>query len=167
VATREKAAVTEKLATLQAGQAQAAAIAVQVGDLQKALATLQAGQPTSPPVSGSDPAVQGRVRNDPRSLEVTSVGALQSPTDNPVTKRAETLLQNGDVSAARLILERAARDGDPRAVFLLAETYDPQVLKQRGVIGIRGNAAKAEELYALARTLENEKRDGPSSVSRR
>jgi hypothetical protein len=43
--------------------------------------------------------------------------------------------------------------GHPRAAFLLAETFDPHVLSKLGALGIRGDAGRARELYARARTL--------------
>jgi hypothetical protein len=69
--------------------------------------------------------------------------------------RAEVLFRSGDVSGARLLLERASEQGDFRAVLLLAQTFDPRALSKIGAHGIRGDAAKAEELYARARALQN------------
>jgi hypothetical protein len=62
--------------------------------------------------------------------------------------RASTLLAQGNVSAARIVLERAVEKGSPSASFALAETYDPHVLSRWGG---RGDAAKARDLYTRAR----------------
>lgn len=62
--------------------------------------------------------------------------------------RASTLLAQGNVSAARMVLERAVEKGSPSASFALAETYDPNVLSRWGG---RGDASKARDLYARAR----------------
>ena len=62
--------------------------------------------------------------------------------------RASTLLAQGNVSAARIVLERAVEKGSPSASFALAETYDPNVLSRWGT---RGDASKARDLYARAR----------------
>ena len=67
-------------------------------------------------------------------------------------KRAEGLLEQGDISAARLFLERAAEGGSARALFRLAETYDPRALQSWGARGIRGSAEKARELYRQAQS---------------
>jgi hypothetical protein len=67
--------------------------------------------------------------------------------------RADALLQDGDVSGARLLLERSMEAGDARATFMLAETFDPHVLSRMGTRGIRGDAQKARELYARAQAL--------------
>jgi len=73
--------------------------------------------------------------------------------DDRLTARADELLRQGDVSGARLLLERSVKSGNARAAFLLAETFDPQVLAKLGVRGIRGDVGKAREFYAQAQTL--------------
>jgi Putative peptidoglycan binding domain len=77
--------------------------------------------------------------------------------------RAERLLAQGDVGAARSLLERAAEAGSPLATFRLAESYDPTVLSTWGTVGTQGDAAKAQELYAKAAAggVEAERRDRP------
>jgi hypothetical protein len=70
-----------------------------------------------------------------------------------LTKRARSLLALGDVSAARLFLERAANAQDGTAAFLLAQTYDPTVL---GVIDARSivpDPAMARDWYRKAASL--------------
>jgi TPR repeat protein len=62
-------------------------------------------------------------------------------------------LRKGDVSGARLLLERALDNGNPRAAFLMGETFDPNVLNKLRVLGIRGDASKAREFYAQALAL--------------
>ena len=64
--------------------------------------------------------------------------------------RASLLLSQGDIGAARTVLERAAETGNARALFALAETFDPVVLSAWGTVGTRGDAARARELYAKA-----------------
>jgi hypothetical protein len=91
------------------------------------------------PSSGADPKVSAP-EEAPR-------------VDDRLTNRAEELFRKGDVSGARLLLERALSSGNARAAFLLAETFDPNVLSKMGVLGIRGDAAKAREFYAQARAM--------------
>ncbi|WP_230529908.1 hypothetical protein [Microvirga roseola] len=80
------------------------------------------------------------------------IEAIRAPaiTDDRLTARADELIRNGDVSGARLLLERSMEDGNPRATFMLAETFDPHMLAKIGVLGIRGDAKKARDLYAKA-----------------
>ena len=64
--------------------------------------------------------------------------------------RASLLVAQGNVGAARNVLERAAQTGSAAAVFALAETHDPIVLSSWGTLGTQGDVAKAKELYAKA-----------------
>ena len=64
--------------------------------------------------------------------------------------RARALLGQGNIAAARTVLERAAETGSAQASFTLAETYDPVILSTWGTYGTHGDAAKARELYAKA-----------------
>jgi hypothetical protein len=83
----------------------------------------------------------------------TSVKAEPAKTDDRLVSRAEELLHKGDVSGARLVLERALANGHARAAFLLAETFDPNVLSKLGTMGLKGDAAKAREFYTQAQAL--------------
>ncbi|WP_245305424.1 hypothetical protein [Bradyrhizobium sp. LTSP857] len=67
-----------------------------------------------------------------------------------LTARATGLLRQGDIGAARAVLERAAELGSAQAAFALAETFDPNVLAKWGAYGMRGDPIKARELYAKA-----------------
>ncbi len=73
--------------------------------------------------------------------------------DDRLMMRADELLRKGDVSGARLLLERSLAGGNARAAFLLAETFDPNILSRLGAMGIRGDVAKAREFYAQAQAL--------------
>ncbi|TWB88447.1 hypothetical protein FBZ93_118127 [Bradyrhizobium macuxiense] len=64
--------------------------------------------------------------------------------------RATALLGQGDIGAARIVLELAAETGSAQASFMLAETYDPLVLSAWKTYGTRGDVTKARELYAKA-----------------
>jgi len=64
------------------------------------------------------------------------------------------LMAHGDVTAARMMFERAAEAGEAAAAFALAETYDPAVLRRlrlRG--GIAPDVALARRWYEKARDL--------------
>lgn len=64
--------------------------------------------------------------------------------------RARRELQDGAVTGARALLNRAARSGAPRALFMLAETWDPAALAEQGLTGAKGDPAKARALYEKA-----------------
>jgi hypothetical protein len=133
---RENAAMTEKLASLQAAHERTN---------QEPYSNGVNRVPSEPSVSGVgfSMSVTNYSRIDPYS----------SDSKSPLVQRAEELLRSGDVSGARLFLERASQSNDRRALLLLAQTYDPRVLLERGVRGIRGDAKVANELYIRAEML--------------
>jgi hypothetical protein len=76
-------------------------------------------------------------------------------------KRSQQLLAAGDIAPARLLLQRAANGGSADAALILGGTYDPQVLREIGVLGFASNPAMAREWYQKALEL------GASEASRR
>ena len=66
------------------------------------------------------------------------------------TTLARAKIQQGDIAAARRLLERAADGDDADALLALAETYDPRMLAQWGVIGVKPNVELAKTLYNKA-----------------
>jgi TPR repeat protein len=91
--------------------------------------------------------------------------ALPSPTASPAArridpdelamlmKRARSLLNSGDIPPARLLLERAADAEEPAAAFLLAQTYDPEVMGSRDARTITPDPAAARTWYQKAAQL--------------
>ncbi|HZO46774.1 MAG TPA: hypothetical protein VFB68_12825 [Xanthobacteraceae bacterium] len=76
-------------------------------------------------------------------------------------KKGQQLLQSGDIAPARLLLQRAALGGSAQAALVLGGTYDPDVLREIGVLGFAPNLALAREWYQKALEL------GASEASRR
>lgn len=79
--------------------------------------------------------------------------AATAPSDADVAemiKRARQHVDLGDITGARLLLERAASARQPNALMALAETYDPAILTKWGVRGLKGDPGKARELYQAA-----------------
>jgi len=66
-------------------------------------------------------------------------------------KRGEELMAAGNLGLARLAFRRAAEAGDPQAAFAFATTYDPMLLKTRGVIGVVPDLAMARAWYEKAK----------------
>jgi hypothetical protein len=73
-----------------------------------------------------------------------------SPQVVRLIARANLLLEQGNIGAARNMLDRAADMGSKEALFWLAETYDPLLLSARQTIGTQSDIAKARELYGKA-----------------
>jgi TPR repeat protein len=65
-------------------------------------------------------------------------------------KRAEGLIEVGDIAPARLLLERAADAQEPSAALLLAQTYDPAVLGALDMRSITPDPAMARNWYQKA-----------------
>jgi len=80
----------------------------------------------------------------------TAAGTQDKAEAARLIARASALLGQGNIGAARIVLERAAETGNASALFALAETYDPLSLSAWGTFGTQGDAAKAQELYAKA-----------------
>lgn len=68
-------------------------------------------------------------------------------------KRGQDSLKNGDLVAARLLLQRAAAGGSADGAFALAQTFDPAVIARLGAVGVVPDAAKAREWYQKAAHL--------------
>mgnify|MGYP002336432516 CR=1 FL=1 len=78
-----------------------------------------------------------------------------------------------DISAARLLYERAAIAGNARAASALGKTYDPAFLAEIGAQGVRGDPALATAWYQKAVALGDssalarmEALSGPGAVAR-
>ena len=67
--------------------------------------------------------------------------------------RAKGLLAAGDIASARLLLERAADAQETRAMLLLAQTYDPEVLGTQDIRNIVPDPAMARVWYQKAAQL--------------
>lgn len=94
------------------------------------------------PIAEQTLAAPGRADAQPASKPAAAAAGLVA--------RASALLRQGDIGAARLVLERAVEMGSAQASFALAETYDPLVLAKWGTYGTLGNASRAKALYAQA-----------------
>lgn len=68
-------------------------------------------------------------------------------------RRGEALAAIGDISGARRFLERAARAGSGAAALAMAESFDPRILPERGVIGLPPDRAAALAWYHRALAL--------------
>jgi len=68
-------------------------------------------------------------------------------------KRAKGLLAVGDITAARLLLERAADAQEAEAALMLAGTYDPQVLGVQDMRSITADPEMARTWYQKAAQL--------------
>jgi hypothetical protein len=96
----------------------------------------------APPVAAAPPA--------PPAPPARKLGADELAT---LMTRAKGLLAAGDISPARLLLERAADALEPGAALMLAQTYDPAVLGAQDTRNINTDPALARAWYQRAAQL--------------
>ena len=84
------------------------------------------------------------------SVTTKSIVAIGPEEAEKLYRRAEGLVADGDFAGARLLLERAVEAGHAGAIFMLASTYDPNVLGKVSALGIKGEPEKAKALYQQA-----------------
>jgi protein involved in polysaccharide export with SLBB domain/septal ring factor EnvC (AmiA/AmiB activator) len=85
-----------------------------------------------------------------RTTRPETAQTTANPEADRLVVRASLLFEQGNIGAARNMLDRAVELGSAHALFVLAETYDPRVLSARQTFGIQSDSAKARELYAKA-----------------
>lgn len=111
------------------------------------------GGPTAPAVPAP---VQGQARgpNPPPAPAPQSPGPAVSPAlVQMLLRRGDEMLAIGDLSAARLLYERAAAAGNARAATAAGKTYDPEFLARTGARGIQPAPDKAAEWYRRGAAL--------------
>ena len=114
---------------------------------QVAAGTAAPTRVAAPPVVAERPAPPAPSAMAPPalSLEREEIAALY--------RRGEQLVTQGEIAAARLVFTRAAEAGDARSALALGASYDPEVLRKLGVLGVVGDAALAREWYTKASGL--------------
>jgi TPR repeat protein len=75
------------------------------------------------------------------------------------------MVRLGDISAARLLYERAAAAGSGRAAVATGRTYDPAFLTAIGVQGMQADPAAAAAWYRRAAELGDP--EGQEQLARR
>jgi hypothetical protein len=108
--------------------------------------------PTPAPTTDKPATTALPTRDKPATMaaRLTAPEAPGNPEALRLMVRASLLLSQGNIGAARTVLDRAAETGSAPALFALAETYDPLILAAWGTMGTQGDAAKARELYTKA-----------------
>jgi hypothetical protein len=105
--------------------------------------------PTAPVVAVA-PAVREPV---PVTREAVPARRIDPDELEALLKRAKSLLAIGDITSARLLLERAADAQEPEAALMLAGTYDPQVLGSQDLRSVTPDPAAAKVWYQKAAQL--------------
>jgi hypothetical protein len=143
-----------------------AAAAVMPAGLNPAGAISTAATPSAAALTGAAPAVTpaglnpagqsiagtaGSENAGPNNVTPVSNASVDADQPRRLAERAEQALSQGDITGARLLLERAtAADGNGKALFMLAQTYDPKALTRMRVRGIIGDPQLARSYYSRA-----------------
>lgn len=107
-------------------------------------------QQAEPPQS-SQPIVPQAVKAERIVMPAApSVRALDREEIAGLYERSQALIEQGDIASARLMLTRAAEAGDARSALALGTTYDPDVLKKLGVLGVAADPLQAHAWYTKA-----------------
>jgi TPR repeat protein len=129
------------------------------GDITEGLPL--APQPTS--VTQTGPSREPEHGDTGQNRAVPAEAGARTPAPprlDVLIRRGDEMVKLRDISAARLLYERAAAAGSKRAATAVGRTYDPEFLASIGVQGIRGSRIDADDWYRRAADLgEPEGRD--------
>jgi hypothetical protein len=99
------------------------------------------------------PAPVIREAAPPKRIEAAPARRIDPDELAALLKRAKGLLGIGDITSARLLLERAADAQEAEAALMLAGTYDPQVLGSQDLRSVTPDPAAARLWYQKAAQL--------------
>ncbi len=115
-----------------------------------------APDPFTAAVTGSEvrtaapPADPLGLKDDQEEEKTGLVGGLKGISDAEeaaMLARANQILKNSDVAAARLLFEYIAGRGSAKGAFAMGQTYDPEFLKTLFVKGLKADVEKAKAWY--------------------
>jgi hypothetical protein len=118
------------------------------------VATPKIEPPPVAPKNAEAPVAPKTIETPAVPAKTEAAVATRKLTANEVAallRRAEELLANGDLAAARLLLERVAETKNAQAAFQLASTYDPAALKKFSNNSVAADPALAQYWYERAR----------------
>lgn len=103
-----------------------------------------------PPVKEAEQQQVARLDPLPAQPPTMPAPTMSATEQDVLLSRVTGLLRQGDIGAARAILNRLVREKNAKAAYILAQSYDPQVLRQSKVVGLRGDVPMARNLYEQA-----------------
>jgi hypothetical protein len=89
-------------------------------------------------------------------IDQQAVGSLSEKLTIPIDEGRKLFAEGlvafakGDIATARAFFVSAASAGDARALVGLGDTFEPATLTRLGVIGLKGDGAKARDYYSRA-----------------
>lgn len=85
-----------------------------------------------------------------KGSEMSVATARAGSASNDLVEVARRLIRSGDILAARQMLEQPELSQSGQALFMLAETYDPNVLAALGAVSVRAETPMARQYYEAA-----------------
>jgi hypothetical protein len=132
----------------------AEAMAIQIVNIPTASLPMQAKPPAERVAPPSEQLARAEVPPPPTAptplIMPTAPSSMSPAEQDALLNRVTGLLSQGDVGAARAVLNRLVRENNAKAAFILAQSYDPVVLRQGRVVGMRGDSETARTLYEQA-----------------
>jgi hypothetical protein len=111
----------------------------------------ESAAPPMPTNPAPQPPAAAAVQSAPAAAKSFPIRQLEREEIADLMRRGEEFIATGDLASARLVLQRAAEGGDPRAALTLAGTYDPIVLERLGIQGFASDIAAARSWYERAK----------------
>jgi hypothetical protein len=121
----------------------------------RAAAIANAEESAPPYVSAAPQQVDTALADQPamESARAAAAPALGQDEIARLVERGKSYLLDGDIAAARLLLQRAAEAGSAEAALALGSSFDPHVIARLGAIGVTSDPRKAREWYEKAAQL--------------
>ena len=130
-------------------------VAVAAPTREEIAAAYQSALPSRAPAAAAAPVATAPIATAPVAAPANPPPARKLDAEEVamLLNRAKGLLAAGDIASARLLLERAADAQETRAMLLLAQTYDPEVLGTQDIRNIVPDPAMARVWYQKAAQL--------------
>lgn len=109
--------------------------------------------------------VGSRIADAPRPA-APPVAGMPAGEERAGMDRAEQLLKNSDIAAARLLFESMALRGSAKAAFAMGQTFDPEFLGTLTVKGLKPDVEQAKQWYRKALELGSTEARGRLSALR-
>lgn len=125
---------------------------------------IEANKPVTPTQTAVETAPAARSPSQVVAASPAASAAGPEVSTRPgagLLQRGRALLDQGNIAAARLFLERATTAESAEAALLLGASYDPKWLASRGALGVAADPAKARKWY-----LEAERLGSPDAAAR-
>ena len=114
-----------------------------------------------PAFRAAQPSLQPQPKPAPAATATARSRSNIAPAqEEAMLDRANNLMQNKDVSSARLLFEHLAKNGSARGALAMGKTYDPTYLRSLGATGLKPDVEKARQWYRQASELGDQEAAG-------